>query len=131
MGTWYTIYFSKSKLLSNVFLFLEGFKFSVDGNLLSSVMAPDGGFWQLGKFRNDANNPWKGRPPSAPFDQYFYLIMNVAVGGNTFFPNRAENQGYGKPWDNLSPNVSIVGWKSYYEINKVIVYRLTKSSVMQ
>lgn len=39
-------------------------------------------FWKRGKF--DAYpgvaNPWQGRPNSAPFDQPFYLILNVAVG---------------------------------------------------
>jgi hypothetical protein len=40
-------------------------------------------------------NPWKYRPNSAPFDQPFYLILNVAVGGtNGWFPDGAGN----KPW---------------------------------
>lgn len=41
------------------------------------------------------SNPWLGRGNSAPFDQSFYLIMNVAVGGtNGWFPDGAG----GKPW---------------------------------
>lgn len=37
----------------------------------------------------------------APFDQEFYLVINVAVGGiNGFFPDMR-----GKPWNNVSPNV--------------------------
>ncbi|KAF8509095.1 hypothetical protein JB92DRAFT_2948891 [Gautieria morchelliformis] len=40
-------------------------------------------------------NPWLNRPNSAPFDQPFFLILNVAVGGtNGWFP---DNMG-GKPW---------------------------------
>ncbi|KAF8589547.1 glycoside hydrolase family 16 protein [Ramaria rubella] len=40
-------------------------------------------------------NPWAGRGNAAPFDQKFFLIMNVAVGGtNGWFP---DNIG-GKPW---------------------------------
>lgn len=42
-------------------------------------------------------NPWMGSstPNVAPFDQPFYLIMNVAVGGtNGWFPDGAGN----KPW---------------------------------
>ncbi|KAL0953508.1 hypothetical protein HGRIS_004734 [Hohenbuehelia grisea] len=40
-------------------------------------------------------NPWEGRSNAAPFDQPFYLIMNVAVGGTSgWFP---DNIG-GKPW---------------------------------
>ncbi|KAL0953495.1 hypothetical protein HGRIS_004723 [Hohenbuehelia grisea] len=40
-------------------------------------------------------NPWEGRANAAPFDQPFYLIMNVAVGGtNGWFPDGIGN----KPW---------------------------------
>ena len=40
-------------------------------------------------------NPWKYGPNSAPFDQQFYLILNVAVGGtNGWFPDGAGD----KPW---------------------------------
>jgi len=40
-------------------------------------------------------NPWQGRPNSAPFDRSFYLILDVAVGGtNGWFPDGAGN----KPW---------------------------------
>lgn len=49
-------------------------------------------------------NPWAqtGRH-NTPFDQPFYLILNVAVGGtNGFFPEGVGN----KPWGNASPTVS-------------------------
>ncbi|KAH9475151.1 Beta-1,3-glucan-binding protein [Psilocybe cubensis] len=40
------------------------------------------------------DNPWKNGSNAAPFDQPFYLILNVAVGGtNGWFPD-----GGGKPW---------------------------------
>jgi len=40
-------------------------------------------------------NPWLGRGNSAPFDQPFFLIMNVAVGGtNGWFPDNTGD----KPW---------------------------------
>ncbi|GBE85656.1 glycoside hydrolase family 16 protein [Sparassis crispa] len=41
-------------------------------------------------------NPWEdGTPNVAPFDQPFYLILNVAVGGtNGWFPDNVGN----KPW---------------------------------
>ncbi|KAJ7226493.1 concanavalin A-like lectin/glucanase domain-containing protein [Mycena haematopus] len=39
-------------------------------------------------------NPWVNGTKAAPFDQAFYLIMNVAVGGtNGWFPDGPE-----KPW---------------------------------
>jgi len=45
-------------------------------------------------------NPWEGRGESAPFDQRFYLILDVAVGGTKgYFP---DNVG-GKPWLDGSP----------------------------
>lgn len=57
----------------------------------------DQSFYQRGNFASQGmRNPWAGRDNSAPFDQEFYLIFNVAVGGtNGFFPD-----GYGKPWAN-------------------------------
>ncbi|KAL0947955.1 hypothetical protein HGRIS_010584 [Hohenbuehelia grisea] len=40
-------------------------------------------------------NPWVNGTKAAPFDQKFYLILNVAVGGtNGWFPDNAG----GKPW---------------------------------
>lgn len=46
-------------------------------------------------------NPWSGRGNSAPFDQPFYLILDVAVGGtNGWFPDGAGD----KPWLNGAIN---------------------------
>jgi hypothetical protein len=68
-------------------------------------------FWTRGKFPTTftngsdivkLTNPWsKSTENVAPFDQEFYLIMNLAVGGtNGFFPDSIG----GKPWidDSLS-----------------------------
>ena len=54
-----------------------------------SVVANGTGFVQL-------EDPWRnGTRNVAPFDQQFYLIMNVAVGGtNGWFPDGVGN----KPW---------------------------------
>jgi hypothetical protein len=44
-------------------------------------------------------NAWEGQGNNAPFDQEFYLILNVAVGGvNGYFPDGQCN----KPWSNTS-----------------------------
>jgi hypothetical protein len=33
-------------------------------------------------------NAWEGQGNNAPFDQEFYLVLNVAVGGvNGYFPD--------------------------------------------
>ena len=64
-------------------------------------------FWDIGKFPlADSNgtrfvNPWKSTGSNAsPFDQEFYLVLNVAVGGtNGWF----EDGKSGKPWIDRSP----------------------------
>jgi hypothetical protein len=58
--------------------------------------------WDRGQFgRSTLNNsalmdPWsQTNRLNTPFDQPFYLILNVAVGGtNGFFPDKVGN----KPW---------------------------------
>ncbi|KAJ6477614.1 concanavalin A-like lectin/glucanase domain-containing protein [Mycena sanguinolenta] len=78
----------------------------VDGQLAA------GGFWKRGEFPTtvkDARSgqtivlqdPWLGGTRATPFDQDFYLIMNVAVGGtNGWFPDGQGN----KPWLNQARN---------------------------
>ncbi|XP_064610752.1 beta-1,3-glucan-binding protein-like [Liolophura sinensis] len=46
------------------------------------------------------NNIW-GSSHNAPFDQDFYIIMNVAVGGTGgIFPDSVRNYPHPKPWSN-------------------------------
>lgn len=73
--------------------------------------------WQKGNFGTfvDSNSsyyvdPWSstGRK-NTPFDQPFYLILNLAVGGTDgHFP---DGEG-GKPWINANPNAMSDFWKS-------------------
>ncbi|KAI8502156.1 hypothetical protein Bbelb_197440 [Branchiostoma belcheri] len=76
-------------------------KFSVDDEVMLTVSPPHG-FWALGDFGlPDSDNPWIGASRLAPFDQDFYLIMNVATGGtNGFFMDDYVNMPYPKPWSN-------------------------------
>ncbi|XP_037916848.1 beta-1,3-glucan-binding protein-like [Hermetia illucens] len=72
------------------------------------------GFWDRGEF--DTNypglaNPWKAGEKSAPFDQEFHLIINLAVGGVTFFPDDASNPDR-KPWLNTSPKAATEFWNA-------------------
>lgn len=70
--------------------------------------------WQRGNFPNqDANGTrlediWaRTRRYNTPFDQPFYLILNVAVGGtNGWFQDGA----HGKPWLDGSPNARKDFW---------------------
>ncbi|KAK9235211.1 concanavalin A-like lectin/glucanase domain-containing protein [Lipomyces kononenkoae] len=76
----------------------------LDGRLRQVVYHKFGTpFWPWGKFPNTydngttVSNPWPANDVQAPFDQDFYLILNVAVGGtNGWFPDNQAN----KPWNN-------------------------------
>ncbi|XP_030761869.1 beta-1,3-glucan-binding protein-like [Sitophilus oryzae] len=95
----------------------DGFIFYVDNEEIGSVSPPTGGFWELGGFaQTNVNNPWEGATKMAPFDQEFYLIINLAVGGVNYFPDDATNPG-GKPWSNTSPTSAKDFWvgKSQWE----------------
>ncbi|KAF9292955.1 hypothetical protein BGZ74_011911, partial [Mortierella antarctica] len=74
----------------------EGLKTYVDDDLLLDV--PFNNMFKKGKFPAWMDNPWEGSD-TAPFDQEFYLIMNVAVGGTAgYFPDGVGN----KPWSDKS-----------------------------
>jgi len=75
----------------------------VDNNLILDVN-PGAGFWQKGGF--SGANIW-GNNKMAPFDQDFFIMFNVAVGGtNGFFPDNV-NYGARKPWSNTSPHAAL------------------------
>ncbi|XP_052819270.1 beta-1,3-glucan-binding protein-like [Mya arenaria] len=79
---------------------------SVDNH---QVMRTGGNFWQKGGFRG--HNIWANGGYMAPFDQPFYLILNVAIAGtNGFFP---DNWTYNsrKPWGNNSPTEYADFWR--------------------
>ena len=69
--------------------------------------------WDVGDFPpstangTDLLNPWVAGTESAPFDQNFFLILSVAVGGtNGWFAD-----GYaGKPWVDPAPNAMQEFW---------------------
>ncbi|XP_044739907.1 beta-1,3-glucan-binding protein-like [Chrysoperla carnea] len=86
-----------------------GFEFYLDDDLIGTIYPPFGGFWELGEFEKQTNfsNPWEDQSYIAPFDQYFYIIMNIAVGGiSGYFPDNAENLNYKKPWKNTQPETA-------------------------
>ncbi|KAF2148422.1 glycoside hydrolase family 16 protein [Myriangium duriaei CBS 260.36] len=71
--------------------------------------------WNRGKFGSNTNQSalqdpwsWTGRP-STPFDQDFYLIMDVAVGGTDgYFPDGVGN----KPWVDGNQNAPLAFWNA-------------------
>ena len=83
----------------------DGLRFYIDDELLQDV-GTDDGYWKRGKFGDhlpDENNVWAGSNPDAPFDQEFYLILNVAVGGTGgYWPDSLNHPSYPKPWSDAS-----------------------------
>ncbi|KAL9698638.1 hypothetical protein quinque_002079 [Culex quinquefasciatus] len=82
----------------------EFMKFIVNGEHILQV---DGNFWQRGNFDERApgtRNPWVSGTKMAPFDQEFFIILNLAIGGtNGYFPDEKVVNTKPKPWSNQSP----------------------------
>ncbi|XP_023948455.2 beta-1,3-glucan-binding protein-like [Bicyclus anynana] len=82
-------------------------RFSIDNTELGRITPTNAGLWQFGGFNTSPfQNPWRFGTKMAPFDQQFFLIMNVAVGGtNGYFPDNVQNP-HPKPWRNNSPTAA-------------------------
>jgi hypothetical protein len=89
----------------------------VDSQLQQVLYVPfKGPRWQEGNFPlQDANgtnlvDPWSQTgQDSTPFDQDFYLILSLAVGGtNSYFPDNMDN----KPWVDASPRAMYDFWQA-------------------
>ena len=77
-----------------------GTYFDDESNVVLSVPITQSFWSQTGLKSPPWDNPWVGRGNNAPFDQEFYLIINLACGGTTgYFPD-----GNGKPWNNGDPH---------------------------
>lgn len=76
-------------------------KTKIDGETIMHV-EPENDFWSKGNFPENIFNPWQySSGKMAPFDQEFYLIINLAVGGtNGYFPDSCDNEHGNKPWTN-------------------------------
>ena len=69
-------------------------------NIVLDVDTSTETFWEKGGW-SGRDNPWAHEKDiNAPFNQNYYLVMNVAAGGtNGYFPDGQ----CGKPWSDLSP----------------------------
>ncbi|KAG8629145.1 hypothetical protein KVT40_003010 [Elsinoe batatas] len=94
----------------------EKYMFSyIDTRLLQVMYVNfDTTFWERGNFPAATDNgtalinPWGSGTKAAPFDQNFFLIINVAVGGT----NGWFGDGFlGKPWVDLAPNAKQQFWE--------------------
>lgn len=82
--------------------------------------------WQKGEFAGLTTdngtlyeNPWKNSGPNAPFDQKFYLILNVAVGAqNGWFWDAKGN----KPWVDGSDFAARDFWNGMSKSISILVY---------
>nr|XP_045596249.1 beta-1,3-glucan-binding protein-like isoform X3 [Procambarus clarkii] len=85
--------------------------FYVDGKE-KLMVDPGKNFWNLSGLGSSLSNPWKSGGKMAPFDQKFYMIMNLAVGGvNGYFPDDVASCPP-KPWTNHSPHASRDFWNA-------------------
>lgn len=81
----------------------------VDNQEVLHVNTPAQGFWSWGGF--NGNQIWPSHT-SAPFDQQFYLILNVAVGGTAgFFPD-SWHYNSRKPWRDSSSTENQDFWNA-------------------
>jgi len=114
------------------FSLAEFIKFSIDNDLTAEVHPAEGGFWDIGKFPEGIDNPWKyaENPKMAPFDQKFYFVLNLAVGGtNSYFPDSAKGP-YTKPWKNSSPNVSIHDCNHKHNFIRELIFHISHLQAM-
>lgn len=84
-------------------------KFILDGKEMTTIDAGDG-FWAKGGFSGE--NPWAHASKMAPFDQEFYIILNLAVGGVNYFGDGFRNEPKPKPWKNNSPTAPRDFWQA-------------------
>ncbi|XP_070492499.1 beta-1,3-glucan-binding protein-like, partial [Chironomus tepperi] len=91
----------------------EKITFSVDDIETGTIKAKSG-FWEKGDFDTkypNSNNPWTGKSKSmAPFDEEFYISIQLAVGGSHFFTDDIINNGGDKPWRNDSSTAARDFW---------------------
>nr|KAG5688615.1 hypothetical protein BaRGS_033431 [Batillaria attramentaria] len=87
-------------------------KFTVDGEEILKVDPGPEGFWKFSEFDqvDGLENPWAQGSHMAPFDQEYYLILNVAVGGVGFFPDENQNRPNPKPWTDNSEHAMDTFW---------------------
>merc|ERR1712166_1670878 len=75
---------------------------------MSMDLTFDKDMWSQGGFPDGMANPWvHEKEKSAPFNQPYYLILNVAVGGTMgYFPDGECD----KVWDNKDPHAVNSFW---------------------
>jgi beta-glucanase (GH16 family) len=79
----------------------EGIKTTIDGKTVLDFKF-DEDMWTKGGFDKSQFNPWQYETDkSAPFNQEYYIILNVAAGGTNDYWQEGK---CGKPWSNTDPH---------------------------
>ncbi|KAI8093299.1 concanavalin A-like lectin/glucanase domain-containing protein [Halteromyces radiatus] len=88
----------------------EGLRTTID-NITVLQVDFDQTFWTRGEFPDWSMNPWKQGGIGAPFDEEFYLILNVAVGGaSSYWPDDPS-----KPWLNSDLHPATQFWQHRHQ----------------
>lgn len=92
-------------------------KFLIDDVEFGTITPIDAGFWELGHLNaTGARNLWRSAGKMAPFDEEYYLVFNLAVGGtNHYFPDNTRNGLGTKPWNNTSETA----YKEFWEARSI------------
>ncbi len=86
--------------------------FYIDDTTILKFTVPEQGFWKLGEYEQShpgSHNPWANGGKMAPFDQEFFIILNVAVGSNKFFFDDFVPK---KPWGTNESEIMTEFWKA-------------------
>nr|KAG5698814.1 hypothetical protein BaRGS_019666 [Batillaria attramentaria] len=74
----------------------------VDDHTILAHNTPSDGYWHHSHFPDNVQNVWANGGWNAPFDQPFFLMLDLAVG-STMFWDSFVNHPYPKPWSNQEP----------------------------
>jgi hypothetical protein len=83
-----------------------------DSNRIYEIDFTAQNFWQRANngLKDFKVNPWASGTQAAPFDQPYYLIINLAVGGtNGWFP---DDTATNKPWTNTNALAHTQFWNA-------------------
>lgn len=82
---------------------------------MGTISAGEGFWYRDSRFASSGlPNPWASGSKMAPFDEPFYIIFNLAVGGTNYFADHFVNKPYNKPWHNDSPYSKKLIFKNFY-----------------
>ncbi|KAK3087910.1 hypothetical protein FSP39_012365 [Pinctada imbricata] len=88
-------------------------KYLFDGVVYKTIQPGSGGFWVEGNFQNEnIQNPYRNGGTMSPFDQEFYVVLDLAVGGMSAFPDNYINVQYSKPWTTNANTAAKEFWEA-------------------